>query len=131
MGSSDLWDNDCEYSCPSLTVCAAVGGWQPEEGDLLSLRTLWTEVETVGKKDPSLLSIKIVNLSSQVTSGGYCARGRSCTLVLARGRGASPAQSQGHFSTCLSSVPGWRSWCFNGLGESFSSTTPGRRTYTT
>ncbi|TWW77691.1 Transposon TX1 uncharacterized 149 kDa protein ORF 2 [Takifugu flavidus] len=49
---SELWDDECEYVFPSLAVCPAVGQWQPEEDDLLSLKSsVSVDFEGVGRKD--------------------------------------------------------------------------------
>lgn len=62
---SDQWNDECEYVFPSLAVSPAVGQWQPEENDLLSLETSEsTDFETLGKKDIYLLCVKVLNLRS-------------------------------------------------------------------
>ncbi|TWW77693.1 Transposon TX1 uncharacterized 149 kDa protein ORF 2 [Takifugu flavidus] len=62
---SELWDDECEYVFPSLAVCPAVGQWQPEEDDLLSLKSsLSVDFEGVGRKDLYILAVKVRNLRS-------------------------------------------------------------------
>jgi len=62
---SDQWDDECEYVFPSLAVSPAVGQWQPEENDLLSLETSeFTDFETLGKKDIYFLCVKVLKLRS-------------------------------------------------------------------
>ena len=62
---SDQWDGECEYVFPSLVVSPVVGQWQSEEDDLLSLKNPEsTDLETLGKKDLYLLSVKVLNLRS-------------------------------------------------------------------
>ncbi|TWW81732.1 Transposon TX1 uncharacterized 82 kDa protein ORF 1 [Takifugu flavidus] len=56
---SELWDDNCEYVFPSLAVCPAVGQWQPEEDDLLSLKSsVSVDFEGVGRKDLYILAVK-------------------------------------------------------------------------
>ncbi|TWW77612.1 Transposon TX1 uncharacterized 149 kDa protein ORF 2 [Takifugu flavidus] len=62
---SELWDDNCEYVFPSLAVCPAVGQWQPEEDDLLSLKSsVSVDFEGVGRKDLYILAVKVRNLRS-------------------------------------------------------------------
>ncbi|TWW74457.1 Transposon TX1 uncharacterized 149 kDa protein ORF 2 [Takifugu flavidus] len=62
---SELWDDECEYVFPSLAVCPAVGQWQPEEDDLLSLKSsVSVDFEGVGRKDLYILAVKVRNLRS-------------------------------------------------------------------
>lgn len=61
---SELWDN-CEYIFPPLAVCPAVGQWQPEVDDLLSLKSsVSVNFEGVGRKDLYILAVKFKNLCS-------------------------------------------------------------------
>ncbi|TWW53858.1 Transposon TX1 uncharacterized 149 kDa protein ORF 2 [Takifugu flavidus] len=73
---SELWDDECEYVFPSLAVCPAVGQWQPEEDDLLSLKSsVSVDFEGVGRKDLYILAVK------ETSSGGHGAIATNRYLV--------------------------------------------------
>ena len=58
VDSFDLWEKDCKFVFPSLTVCPAVGQW-------LTLRTsTQTDFKAFGRKDLYRLSVKVKNLHS-------------------------------------------------------------------
>lgn len=62
---SDQWDDECEYSLPSLSITPAVGEWQEGEGQLLSLQTpCLNSFEVVGKKAVYEVCVKVLNLCS-------------------------------------------------------------------
>ena len=60
-----LWDEEHKYVFPSLTVSAAVGHWEEEISDILSLKT--PELggfESLGKKTLYCISVKVLNIRS-------------------------------------------------------------------
>ena len=63
--NSDQWDDEYEYSFPSLTVIPAVGEWQENEDQLLSFNTTRLgEFKEMGKKAVYQTCVKVTHARS-------------------------------------------------------------------
>ncbi|KAK2902533.1 hypothetical protein Q8A73_012279 [Channa argus] len=61
----DQWNDDCEYSFPSLLILPAAGEWQEGEGQILSFKIpQLSTFQGAGKKVIYQICVKVLNLRS-------------------------------------------------------------------